>query len=113
MLIYKLCGRDAWSEAERLGRFEGAAIDLADGFIHFSDAGTVAETAARHFAGRRDLVLVAVEAERLGPELRWEVSRGGALFPHLYATLPMNAVAWVRPLPLGDDGAHRFPELGA
>jgi uncharacterized protein (DUF952 family) len=108
--IYKICDRELWQEAERLGAFRGAPVDTQDGFIHFSTAGQVAETAARYFAGAADLVLVAVAADRLGPALKWEPSRGGALFPHLYATLPLDAVVWSRPLPLGSDGWHVFPE---
>lgn len=109
--IYKICPANLWREAEVRGVFIGAGIDISDGFIHFSDAGQVRETAAKHFAGQDDLVLVAVEAERLGEDLRYEVSRGGELFPHLYADLPLSAVRWVRPLPLGADGRHVFPEL--
>ncbi len=110
-LIYKICPRTLWQEAETAGVFNGAPIDLADGYIHFSTAGQVKETAARHFAGQDDLLLVAVEAGALGNALKYEISRGGALFPHLYASLPLDAVAWVRPLPLGADGLHLFPEL--
>ena len=90
--------------------FAGATVDHADGFIHFSTAAQVAETAARHFAAEPDLVLVAVDADALGADLRYEPSRGGALFPHLYGTLPLSAVRWVKPLRLGPDG-HVFPEL--
>ena len=111
--IYKICDAAAWREAERAGVFAGAPVDLADGYIHFSTAGQIAETAARHFAGQRDLVLVAVEADALGAALRYEPSRGGALFPHLYATLPVSAARWVKPLPLGADGQHVFPEFDA
>lgn len=110
-LIFKICDRGLWREAERVGVFAGAAVDLEDGFIHFSTAEQAAETAARHFAGKTDLLLIAVEAKALGGGLRYEASRGGALFPHLYATLPLSAVRWVRPLPLGADGRHVFPEL--
>lgn len=109
--IYKICSRAAWLEAEQAGRFEGAAIDLADGYIHFSTADQARETAAKHFAGQDDLLLVAVETAPLGEDLRWEVSRGGALFPHLYAPLDLSAVRWVRALPLGPDGRHDFPEM--
>ena len=105
-LIYKIVPRALWLEAEGTGRFAGAPVDLADGFIHFSDAGQVAETARRHFAGQSDLLLVAVEAEQLGGALRREPSRGGALFPHLYGSLPLAAVLWAKPLPLGADGRH-------
>jgi uncharacterized protein (DUF952 family) len=109
--IYKICQTEAWRAAERAGQFDGAGIDRRDGYIHFSDASQVAETAARHFSGASDLVLVAVEAPALGPALKWEPSRGGALFPHLYGPLPLAAVLWARPLPLGADGRHVFPEL--
>jgi uncharacterized protein (DUF952 family) len=111
-LIYKICPEPLWRDAERAGVFTGAAIDLADGYIHFSTAAQVAGTAARHFAGQRGLVLVAVDAEALGDALRYEPSRGGDLFPHLYAPLSLDAVRRVEPLPLGDDGRHVLPALG-
>ena len=110
-IIYKISDVALWNEAKRTGVFTGAPVDVADGFIHFSTAAQAAETAARHFAGRGDLVLVAVDADALGADLRHEPSRGGELFPHLYATLPLAAVRWVKPLPLGPDGKHVFPEL--
>ena len=109
-IIYKICPRDLWQQAEALGRFTGAPIDRSDGYIHFSTAAQVAETAARHFAGVPDLVLVSVEAEALGADLRYEPSRGGDLFPHLYADLPLEAVRAVVDLLLGPDGRHAFPE---
>ena len=109
--IYKICDSALWREAERAGVFAGAPVDHADGFIHFSTADQVAETAARHFAGQAGLLLVAVDAAALGSALRYEPSRGGALFPHLYGKLPFSAVRWVKLLPLGADGRHRFPEL--
>ena len=109
--IYKICDAAAWHAAEHLGEFTGAPVDLADGYIHFSTAGQVAETAAKHFAGQRDLVLVAVDAVELGPALKWEPSRGGALFPHLYAALSVSAARWVKPLPLDATGHHVFPPL--
>jgi len=108
-IIYKICPEPLWRAAEKVGRFDGAPIDLADGYIHFSGADQARETAAKHFAGQRDLLIVAVDAGRLGDALRWEVSRGGALFPHLYAPLDVTAVLWVKPLPLGADGMHVFP----
>jgi uncharacterized protein (DUF952 family) len=108
--IYKICPAALWREAERTGVFRGSPVDLRDGFIHFSTAGQVAETAARHFAGQDELVLVAVDAAALGDQLRWEPARGGALFPHLYGTLPLRAVRRVEALPLAD-GRHVFPEL--
>jgi uncharacterized protein (DUF952 family) len=106
--IYKLVSRADWEAAEASGVFNGAAIDIADGFIHFSSAEQVEETAARYFAGRTDLLLVAVDAAALGEALRWEVSRGGALFPHLYAPLHVEKIARIDPLPLGGDGRHDF-----
>ncbi|MDG4883584.1 DUF952 domain-containing protein [Mesorhizobium sp. WSM4884] len=110
-IIYKIAPEALWREAERNGRFAGAPIDIADGFIHFSTAAQVSETAAKHFAGQTDLLLIAVDGARLGGALKYEVSRGGALFPHLYAPLDLDAVLWVKPLPLGADGSHRFPTL--
>ncbi len=109
-VIYKIVPAALWRAAETAGTFSGAPVDLADGFIHFSTGAQVAETAARHFAGQTDLLLVAVDAATLGPALRYEPSRGGALFPHLYAGLPAAAALWVQPLPLGADGHHLFPE---
>jgi uncharacterized protein (DUF952 family) len=109
--IYKICPATLWREAERLGRFRGSEVDLRDGFIHFSTAEQAAETAAKHFAGEPDLLLVRVEAESLGGRLKWEPSRGGALFPHLYGDLDLKAVAKVDSLPLGPDGRHKFPPL--
>jgi uncharacterized protein (DUF952 family) len=108
MIIYKIVATEEWAEAEAAGAFTGASVDRADGFIHFSTAKQAPETAAKWFAGRGDLTLAAVNTEALGDDLRWEPSRGGALFPHLYAALPMSAVVWSRPLPLGSDGGHVF-----
>ena len=108
--VYKIAPDALWRAAERAGRFDGAPVDVADGYIHLSTAEQARETAAKHFAGQADLVLIAVDAAALGAALRWEPSRGGALFPHLYAPLPLSAVAWTAPLPLGADGAHAFPE---
>jgi len=109
--VYKICPAALWRAAERDGIFRGSEVDLRDGFIHFSSAEQVAETAAKHFAGARDLVLLRVDATRLGCRLKWEPSRGGALFPHLYGDLDAAAVTRVDPLPLGPDGRHRFPAL--
>jgi uncharacterized protein (DUF952 family) len=108
MVVYKIVATKEWTEAEAAGVFTGAAIDRADGFIHFSSAEQAPETAAKWFAGRDDLTLAAVDAEAPDIDLRWEPSRGGALFPHLYGLLPMSAVVWSRPLPLGMDGRHVF-----
>lgn len=111
--IYKLVDDASWNAAVALGRFDGSPVDRRDGYIHFSTADQVAETASRHFAGQSNLLLVAVDAGALGAALRWEPSRGGALFPHLYGALPMTAVRQVEPLPLGADGRHVFPDLDA
>lgn len=108
--IYKICTAAEWREAERDGVYRGSAIDRQDGFIHFSTAAQASETAARHFAGQRDLVLVSVDAAALGEHLKWEPSRGGALFPHLHGDLVLSAVRSVTPLPLGASGRHVFPE---
>jgi uncharacterized protein (DUF952 family) len=108
-LVYKICPEKLWRAAEAAGRFDGAPVDRADGFIHFSTAEQVRETAWRHFAGARDLLLIAVDAAALGEKLQFEPSRGGALFPHLYGPLDLSAVWKVLPLPLGPDGAHLFP----
>ena len=105
-MIYKIVPFALWRAAEACGVFTGAPVDEADGFIHFSTAAQLAETAARHFAGQRDLLIVAVEPQRLGEALVWEVSRGGAEFPHLYASLATADAAWVKPLSLRPDGAH-------
>lgn len=109
--IYKITPESLWREAEATGRFTGAPIDLADGFIHFSTRDQAIETASRHFAGQENLLLVAVDASALGEKLVFEPSRGGALFPHLYAEMPLSAVKWVKPLPLGNDGGHVFPDM--
>ena len=109
-VVYKIVTKDQWGEAEKAGVFKGAPVDLADGYIHFSTGDQVRETAARHFAGVDDLLLVAVDADALGEALVFEPSRGGALFPHLYAALPLSAVRSIEALPLGADGHHQFSE---
>jgi uncharacterized protein (DUF952 family) len=110
-VLYKICPAALWREAEKAGVFRGSEVDLRDGFIHFSTAEQAEETAAKHFAGRDDLLLIAVDGERLGAALKWEPSRGGALFPHLYGPLALAAVMNVTSLPLGRDGRHAFPPL--
>ena len=109
MLIYKIFAGSEWAALETNGRTTGAPVDLADGYIHFSTAEQARETAAKHFAGRDGLVLAAIDADKLGKALVWEPSRGGALFPHLYAELNRDDVIWSAALPLGPDGAHVFP----
>jgi uncharacterized protein (DUF952 family) len=110
-MIFKIVPASLWAAAEATGQFTGSPVDLADGFIHFSTAAQVRDTAARHFAGEAGLLLAAVPAAALGTGLRWEPSRGGDLFPHLYGPLPLSAVAWARPLPVGEDARHVFPPL--
>lgn len=109
MLIYKIFRAAEWAALQAAGQTDGAPIDLADGYIHFSTAETVAETAAKYFAGVPDLQLIAVSTEGLAA-LRWEPARAGVLFPHLYAPLRMADVIWAKPLPLVD-GQHQFPDL--
>ena len=108
--IYKICTAAEWRQAEQAGVYRGSAVDHRDGFIHFSTAAQAAETAAKHFAGQRDLVLLTVDAALLGDRLKWEPSRGGALFPHLYGELALTAVRAGVPLPLDESGRHVFPE---
>ncbi len=107
-IIYKICRRDEWSAAERERVFRGSPDDLRDGFIHFSTAEQTPGTFEKYFAGESGLVLVAVDARELGPALKWEPSRGGALFPHLYGELGLDAVLWSRPLASAAD----FKQLG-
>ena len=108
--IYKICASAMLQEARGRGRFEGSADDLRDGFIHLSAGHQVAGTLAKYFAGPRDLVLLAVDPERLGAGLRWEKSRGGELFPHLYGPLDLDHVISIEALVLQEDGTHRLPE---
>ena len=108
--IFKLVDRAAWRAAEAAGAFAGSPVDTRDGFIHCSTAAQVRETAVRHFAGQADLLIVAVSAEALGDALRWEPSREGDLFPHVYGPLPLDAVRWAVDLPLDAAGRHVFPE---
>ena len=112
MLIYKIFRAPEWAALRADGTTAGAPIDVADGYVHFSTAEQAAETASRHFAGQDDLFLIAVETDRLGDALKWEASRGGALFPHLYRDMQLADVHWAQPLPLVD-GAHQFPAGGA
>ncbi len=109
MLIYKIFHRSEWDALRQAGESAGAPVDLGDGYIHFSAAPQLAETAAKYFAEISDLVLVACDADRLGAALKWEASRGGALFPHLYRNLRLSDVVWDKSLPLGASG-HIFPE---
>lgn len=107
--IYKILPRAEWAAAQAAGVFQGSAVDRQDGYIHFSAASQAAETARRHFAGETDLLVLEVDAADLGAALRWEPSRGGALFPHLYDVLKVGLVRAVREAPLGEDGV---PQLG-
>jgi uncharacterized protein (DUF952 family) len=108
--VYKIMRASEWREASAAGRFEGSAVDRRDGFIHLSTAAQVEETARRHFAGQTDLVLLAFDAASLGEALRYEISRGGEPFPHLYGALPAAALRRADPLPWSDAG-HAFPPL--
>jgi uncharacterized protein (DUF952 family) len=110
-MIYKICPASAWREAERQGVYRGSADDARDGFIHFSTASQVAETAKKHFFGQTGLFLIAVDADALGDELRWELSRNDELFPHLYGELDLGAVTGVLDLRARSDGYHDIPEL--
>jgi len=110
-LIFKLLPAAEWQAALAAGVFAGSAVDLADGYIHFSTADQAPETARRYFAGLTDILLVAVETDRLGEALVWEPSRGGDLFPHLYGPLDPGLAVWVRPAPLDDQGLLRLGDL--
>lgn len=107
--VYKVLRAEEFAEASRRALFEGSADDLRDGFIHLSTGEQLEGTLRKHFAGEDGIVLLALDAAQLGQQLTWEPSRGGALFPHLYAPLPLAAVLWVERLGLGDDGMHRLP----
>ena len=111
MTIYKILPKGLWAEAVKSGTFTGSPVDVADGFIHFSTAAQVHETAVRHFSGVADLLLVAIDADALGDGIKWEPSRGGDLFPHLYGPLPVKLAQWVKQLPLDAHGKPRVPEL--
>ena len=109
MRIYKILPRAEWTAAQATGRFEGSAIDHEDGYIHFSTAAQAGETARRYFAGQADVVVLEVEGDDLGAALKWEPSRGGDLFPHLYASLAVGDVRTVHEAPLDEDGVPRMP----
>jgi uncharacterized protein (DUF952 family) len=108
--LYHMARKDEWAAAEQAGAYDGSADDRRDGFIHFSTAEQVAESAWRHRRGQEDLLLIVVPEEATGP-WRWESARNGDLFPHLYGALPAKAVVAVHELPLGKDGRHVFPPL--
>ncbi|QAX29355.1 DUF952 domain-containing protein [Leisingera sp. NJS204] len=109
MLIYKIFRADEWAALQAAGETTGAPIDVADGYVHFSTATQAAETAAKHFAGAEGLTLLACDADAMGADLKWEISRGGAEFPHLYRNIRLSDVVWAKPLPLAE-GVHQFPE---
>ena len=111
ILIYHMCKREEWLEAEATGSYGGSSQDKADGFIHFSTGEQIVESAAKHRTGQTGLLLLAVDPEVLGDALKWETSRGGAEFPHLYGDLPISAAVRVDELPLGPDGKHVFPDF--
>jgi uncharacterized protein (DUF952 family) len=108
--IYKIATAESYAAAAATGRYDGMPVDLTDGYIHFSTAAQAPETLARHFAGQEDLVLIAVRTSDVADKLRWEPSRGGALFPHLYGRLPLSAVAWTAPIAVAEDGSCNLPE---
>jgi len=109
IIIYKICTANEWHQLAENGQFFGSPDDLRDGFIHLSGPDQVARTALKFFAGRTDLVLLAVNPNRLGDALRWEASASGTLYPHLYAPLTRDAVSVATPLALGPDGHHILP----
>ncbi|HEX8827028.1 MAG TPA: DUF952 domain-containing protein [Xanthobacteraceae bacterium] len=109
--IYKICQKASWRAAEQTGVYRGSDADARDGFIHFSTAAQLGATAQKYFAGQNDLLIVAVDADALGSALKWERSRGGELFPHLYGALRVEAVRWTQPLPDEVDGRRTVPEL--
>ena len=108
--IFHMCRADEWLEAQKTGLYPGSSQDREDGFIHFSTAEHLRESAAKHRAGQTGLLLLTVDATELGDALRWEEARGGILFPHLYSALPIDAAIRVDALPLGPDGLHVFPD---
>lgn len=108
-VIYKICDRNDWAQATAEGRYDGSEHDRRDGFIHFSTAGQLPGTLAKHYAGQGDLLLIALDAGALGDALKWEAARGGDLFPHLYAPLPTGAALWEKPLAFGEDGGPILP----
>ena len=109
--IYKILAQTAWNEAQKEGVFQGSADDIRDGFIHFSTKEQLQGTLEKHFKGQKDLILLAIIESDLGENLKWEPSRGGALFPHLYAPLPTSHVLWEKPLEMTNDGSHIIPKL--
>lgn len=108
-LVFKILPNAEWSAARAAGAFQGSAVDLADGYIHLSTRGQVVETARRHFRDQEDLVIAAFETDALAPDLKWEPSRGGDLFPHLYARLDPSLAVWVLPMPLDSEGVPVVP----
>ena len=110
VLVYKILTQSQWRDALAVGSFAGSPDDMRDGFIHLSTGPQLSETVRRYFSNQPDLVLLAFEQRGFGDALRWEPSRGGALFPHLYAPLPAANALWVRPLPLDDGGVPVLPE---
>jgi uncharacterized protein (DUF952 family) len=108
-ILYKIMPKKEWEQAQSEGAYTGSAVDRGDGFIHLSAAHQVRETAAKHFAQQENLVLLSIDEDSIGDSLKWEISRGGALFPHVYGPLPINAVREANSLPL-ENGEHQFPE---
>jgi uncharacterized protein (DUF952 family) len=109
--IYKIMDKTTWNNAKEIGEFKGSEHDQRDGFIHFSTEEQLAGTLAKHYKGQNDLLLLAFSASDFGENLKWEPSRGGALFPHLYTPLPTTYVLWEKPLEITDDGTHIIPKI--
>ena len=110
-LILKICTSEEWASAERNEYFDGSPVDLADGYIHFSTPAQVSETAAKHFKGKENLLLIAFESEAFSTDLKWEPARNGELFPHLYARLPVAAALWKEALHLDEKGVPVVPPI--
>lgn len=110
-LIYKIVAKELWQRAEYIGHFDGSEVDIADGYIHFSTDQQLAETANKHFKGQTDLLLITIDETRISGDLRYEISRGGALFPHLYGNLLLDAVVGVTAFEPDSDGLFSFSEI--
>ena len=110
-IIYKICDDTHWRAAVKAGVLRGIGADARDGFIHLSTVAQLRDTVEKHYAGVGNLMLLAIDADALSGALRWEPSRSGDLFPHLYGDLEVSALIWAKPLPLGEDGRHRFPKV--
>jgi uncharacterized protein (DUF952 family) len=111
MIIYHMCKVEEWKAVYESGVYWGSSQDQEDGFIHFSTAEYIVDSAAKHRAGQDGLLLLSVDSDTLGDAVKWEEARGGILFPHVYGGLPVSSVSEMEPLPVGSDGKHIFPNL--